>query len=159
MAPNPIFQAARWIKAFHRADYRHIGWLDHGPETDLAELLIKYGFVRVARFELNAARLLMESRGPLLARGAFYHSGEHESPIFVPGIALTGVNVFAGRDHAIVLNGYWDGPKPRLLYFDPAYPLRQFVCELDRFCSRLHQPLFYLNCVGSPCPHGAEKAK
>ncbi len=159
-APGAHLRAARWIRAFHRADFFHIGLNDHTPETPLRELLYKYGFVRIPRFELNIVRALIESRGLMLLRGAFSHSQENESAIVVQnGPALTRVTRFDNGDHAIMLNGYWLGPQSSLLYLNPACPARQFVCELELLKSRMHDPLdlFYLNCPAGPCPHVASE--
>ena len=154
-APGAVFQCARWVRGFHRGDFAHIGWSDHGPHTDIDTLLAKYGFLRVPRFELNAVRLLLATYGPLLIRGAFAHASHDEASVPIPEMPLVRVTRFRDDRHAIVVNGYWDGPIPRILYRDPAHPRTQFVCDLGKLRSRLDATgaFFYLNCMTSPCAH------
>jgi hypothetical protein len=157
--PGAAYQAARWIRQFHRSAYSHVGFMDHLPDTPVSDVLEKHGFVRVTRFELNSIRLLLKTFGPLLIKGSFSHLAQNESVVPVPEMALMRVNFFEDGDHALVLNGYWDGFKPSLLYRDPAHPHRQFVDESARILGRQEAGvgIFYQNCPAfpKPCPHVA----
>jgi hypothetical protein len=155
--PGPAYQAARWIRQFHRTLYAHIGFMDHLPGAPVPEVLEKHGFVHVPRFELNSIRLLLQTYGPLLIKGSFSHVAQNESVVPVPEMALMRVTRYEDGDHALVLNGYWDGFRPSLLYRDPQHPHRQFVDEAARLLER-QEPgvgILYHNCPAfpKPCPH------
>lgn len=148
------YQAARWIKQFHEARYLHIGWMDHGPDTHFPDLLNKYGFIRVPCFELNSIRMHLQTHGPMLVAGAFSHLPHNQRAVPVPEMRLWAVSHYEQDDHAILLNGYWDGFQPKMLYRDPAYPEIQFVAELGLVRDRMDAQagLFYLNCPAFPKP-------
>jgi hypothetical protein len=156
-ADEAVYRAARWIKQFHECEYLHIGWSDHPPGTDIADLLAKYGFVRVPRFEFNAIRAVLETYGPVLIRGAFWHRSKNEAAVPLPEISLTQVSTYEPGEHAIVLTGYWDGFQPRILYRDPSHPDRHFVVGLSRLQERIEPAggIFYLACasLAKPCEH------
>jgi len=162
-APTAFYQAARWIKQFHAADYSNIGWMDLGPETRDSDVIAKYGFIAVPEIELNRIRLLLETYGPLLAVGALSHLPQHEVALASPGMSLTQVSSYEDGGHSVVLNGYLDGFRPRLLYGNPADPGKQFVLDFSEFQRRQLSgiPLFYLNCrvFPKPCPHVANSSK
>lgn len=162
-APGAGYQAARWIKQFHRLSYSHIGWSDHADDTPVSDVLTRYGFVRVPRFELNAARLLLETYGPLFVQGALSHLAQHETQLPVAEMTLMRVTSYRDADHAVILNGYWDGKVPCLLFRDPAHSERQFVVEMSVLCDRLDPGagVLYVNCPthSKPCPHVAAAAK
>jgi hypothetical protein len=153
-APGAEYQAARWVKHFHQADYSHIGIMDHRADTKAAALLAGYGFIRVPRFELNSARSLLQTHGPLLIRGSLSHFAHHEEFIQMPEGTLVRVGSYQERHHAVVVNGYVDGFRPKLLYRDPAHPLLQFVIELARLHAVVDE-VFYLSCpvFPKPCAH------
>ena len=161
--PGSAYQAARWIRQFHRLPYSHIGCMDHLPGAPLPGVLEKHGFVRVPRFELNSIRLLLETYGPLLITGSFSHMPHNESVVPVPEMALMRVNCYEDGDHALILNGYWDGFRPSLLFRDPAHPHRQFVDEVAPLLGRQESGvgIFYQNCPAfpKPCPHVAKAPK
>ncbi|HML18840.1 MAG TPA: hypothetical protein VK419_17535 [Bryobacteraceae bacterium] len=156
-APGVAYQAARWMKQFHRLSYSHIGWNDHADDMPVSDVLNKYGFLRVPRFELNAVRLLLETYGPLFIKGALSHLAQHETQLPVAEMTLFRVSSYQDADHAVILNGYWDGIKPSLLFRDPAHPQRQFLVEMSVLCERLdaRAGILYLNCptLSKPCPH------
>jgi len=156
-APGAVYQAARWIKQFHQASYTHIGWLDHPEGMAVAEVLNKYGFLRTPRFEFNAVRELLQTYGPLLISGAFAHLAGHETVLPVAEMTVVRVSSYEDRDHAVIVNGYWDGFAPRLLYRDPSHAARQFAVELSRLKDRLDLSagVHYLNCASfpKPCAH------
>jgi hypothetical protein len=161
-APTAFYQAARWIKQFHAADYSNIGWMDHGPETRDSDVIAMYGFIAVPEIELNRIRLLLETYGPLLAVGALSHLPQHEVALASPGMSLVQVSCYENDGHSVVLNGYVDGFRPRLLYVDTADPGKQFVLDFSDLQRRLLSgiPLFYLNCGAfpKPCPHVANSS-
>ena len=162
-APTAFYQAARWIKQFHAADYSNIGWMDCGPETRDTDVIGRYGFIAVAEIELNRIRLLLETYGPLLAVGALSHLPQHEVAVARPDMQLTQVSCYENGDHSIVLNGYLDGFRPRLLYVNTADPGKQFVVDFSELQGRLLSglSLFYLNCGAfpKPCLHIAACSK
>jgi hypothetical protein len=134
-----------------------VGIGDHTEGTPVADVLQKYGFVRIPRFELNQVRLLLETYGPLLIEGNFSHLAHHEVPEPIPEMHLVRVSSYREGAHALIVNGYRDGFAPSLLYRDPAHPDRQFVGELSRLLKRLDPGagIHYLNCMKfpKPCPH------
>jgi len=155
-APAVVYQAARWIKRFHQAHYAHIGWTDHPGGIPFSRVLHYYGFVRVPLFDYNNIRLLLNTYGPLMITGMFAHLEQDETALPARERRLIRVTTYQAGDHAIVLNGYWDGFTPRLLYRDPAHPARQFALDLSRFWDLLDSRagLYYLHCMlPKPCAH------
>jgi hypothetical protein len=154
VAPEAPYQAARWIRQFHGAQYSHIGFQDHFPDTPLHDVLDKHGFIRVPRFELNAIRQLLQTYGPILLKGAYSHVAQNEATVPAPGISLTRVTVYEAADHAVLINGYWDGFEPQLLFRDPAHPQRQFVDSAPGLLARqaVDAGIFYMNCAAFPKP-------
>lgn len=152
--PGAPFQMARWLKHFHGERYAHIGWLDHQPGSPVGEVLNKYGFIRVPRLELNALRTLLRTYGPVLLRGRFAHLAQNRTQVPIPEMRLWQVRRYEEADHAVLLNGYWDGFHPRLLYRDAQHPQCQLVVALDRVRERMDLDfgLFYLNCAAFPKP-------
>lgn len=153
-APVAAFQAARWIRHFHCLSYSHIGFTHHGQNVPAPEVLDKLGFIRVPRFELNAIRLLLQTYGPLLVRGEFSHRIQNEELVPYPKKTLLRVSSYEPGDHALILNGYWDGFHPLLLYRDPSHPHRQFVADVEIVNRRLDADsgIFYVNCAAFPKP-------
>lgn len=156
-APGAAYQAARWIKQFHKCPYRHIGWGDHPEGAKTTDVLARHGFLAVSRFELNQIRLLLQTYGPLLIEGSFTHLAQNEVQLPVSELTLMNVSVYEEGGHAVLLNGYWDGFDPLLLYRDPAHPERQFAIELSRLRGRLDVSagIHYLSCPSfpKPCAH------
>ena len=153
-APGAAYQAARWIKHFHRLSYSHIGFTHQGLTVAVPEVLDKLGFIRVPRFELNAIRLLLQTYGPLLVRGEFSHLTQNEVLVPYPKKILVRVSSYEPGDHALIVNGYWDGFHPLLLYRDPSHPQRQFVADVEVVNRRLDagSGIYYVNCAAFPKP-------
>ena len=156
-APGAVYRAARWIKQFHKSPYQHIGWGDHPAGAKPAGVLANHGFLCVSRFEYNQIRLLLETYGPLMIERTFAHLTQNEVLLPVSEMTLLNVAAYEESSHAVVLNGYWDGLAPMLLYRDPAHPERQFAVELARVQQRLDSSagLHYLSCSSfpKPCAH------
>ena len=157
MAPELAYRAARWVRRFHQTPFSHVGCGDHEIGTPFHEVLEKHGFVRTPRFELNSIRLLLQTYGPLLISGSFSHLAQHESSTLVSETPLVRVSRYEDGDHVLILNGYWDGFEPRLLYRDPSHPHRRFVDEASRLLARCETGagILYQNCPSfpKPCPH------
>lgn len=156
-APGAVYQAARWIKQFHKSPYRHIGWGDHPGGAKPADVLARHGFLSISRFEFNQIRLLLGTYGPALMEGSFAHLAQNQVSIPVSEMTLLRVASYETGSHAVILNGYWDGAAPELLYVDPAHPDRQFAVELARLRERLDAAagIHYLSCSSfpKPCTH------
>ena len=71
-----------------------------------------------------------------------------------PKKTLLRVSSYESGDHGLILNGYWDGFHPLLLYRDPAHPHRQFVADVEVVHRRLDtgSGIYYVNCAAFPKP-------